>query len=160
MSNAEDGFDDFTTAFRKAMEDRKRTEPDAHREDLRALVGRCESPIETRLLAAIYGLLIGHMGQSGWTLRVQELVGPYRADILVVLENVRIVVECDGHAFHERTREQSTRDKRRDRFFAEQAYTVLRFTGSEIWADPVACAEDVLMVGFNQAEDRFARRRA
>ena len=54
------------------------------------------------------------------------------------------MIECDGHDYHERTKEQAARDKKRDRFFASKGYKVLRFTGSEIWADPEAVAEEAL----------------
>ena len=47
-----------------------------------------------------------------------------------------IAVECDGHEFHEKTKQQAARDKARDRD---------RFTGSEIWKDPGACADEVLV---------------
>lgn len=47
-----------------------------------------------------------------------------------------IAVEIDGHDFHERTKEQAMRDKQRDRAFASEGITVLRFTGSEVWKDP------------------------
>lgn len=55
----------------------------------------------------------------------------------------RVVVECDGHDFHERTKEQAKKDRSRDRFFAMHDLTVLRFTGSEIYADEVGCARQV-----------------
>lgn len=57
-----------------------------------------------------------------------------------------IVVECDGHDFHERTKEQATHDKKRDRDLTELGYKVLRFTGSEIWKNPFQCVQSVLRV--------------
>mgnify|MGYP003580046510 CR=1 FL=1 len=55
-----------------------------------------------------------------------------------------MIVECDGHEFHERTKQQARRDKQRDRFFQSIGYKVLRFTGSEIWADPDECASEII----------------
>jgi len=54
-----------------------------------------------------------------------------------------LVVECDGHDYHERTKEQAKKDRSRDRDLQSNGYTVFRFTGSEIWKDPNACAEQV-----------------
>jgi very-short-patch-repair endonuclease len=54
-----------------------------------------------------------------------------------------VIVECDGHDFHERTKEQAARDKSRDRELQLAGHRVLRFTGSEIWRDPVGCAHQI-----------------
>jgi very-short-patch-repair endonuclease len=54
-----------------------------------------------------------------------------------------LIVECDGHDFHERTKEQAARDRSRDRDFQLRDFGVLRFTGSEIYRDPWACAAQV-----------------
>lgn len=56
----------------------------------------------------------------------------------------RLVVECDGHDFHERTKEQAAKDRNRDREAQLGGLPVFRFTGSEIWRDPWGCAEKVI----------------
>lgn len=56
---------------------------------------------------------------------------------------VYINVECDGHDFHERTKEQAARDKRRDRDLQSVGWVVARFTGSEIFKDAPAAAAQV-----------------
>jgi very-short-patch-repair endonuclease len=55
----------------------------------------------------------------------------------------RLIVECDGHDFHERTKEQAAKDRSRDREFQLRGYAILRFTGSELYAKPLACALQV-----------------
>lgn len=55
----------------------------------------------------------------------------------------RLIVECDGHDFHERTKEQASRDRSRDRSVSALGYEIFRFTGSEIWRDPWGCADQV-----------------
>lgn len=50
-------------------------------------------------------------------------------------ENGRVVVECDGHDYHERTKEQAARDRSRDRALTGLGWRVLRFTGREIVRD-------------------------
>lgn len=54
-----------------------------------------------------------------------------------------LVVECDGHDFHERTKEQAAKDRSRDRTLSQMGYDVFRFTGSELWKDPWDCADQV-----------------
>ncbi len=77
----------------------------------------------------------------------QAIVGDYRVDFLLTptasgLTGRKIVVECDGHDFHERTKEQAERDRSRDRGLTA-GHTVLRFTGSEIYRNPRACAAQI-----------------
>ena len=86
------------------------------------------------------------------SIKMQHPVGGYRADFLVSwiaearpegIANVSVVVEADGHDFHERTKKQAAHDKRRDREMQAQGITALRFTGSEIHKDAFACAGEV-----------------
>jgi hypothetical protein len=63
-----------------------------------------------------------------------SLEGPWR----------KLIVECDGHDFHERTKEQAARDRSKDRCALVSGYDCFRFTGSEIWRDPWKCAYEIL----------------
>lgn len=56
----------------------------------------------------------------------------------------RLIVECDGHNFHERTKEQAAKDRSRDREALLAGLDVFRFTGSEIYRDPWGCAEKII----------------
>lgn len=49
---------------------------------------------------------------------------------------IAVAVELDGHDFHERTKEQAERDKRRDRSLLSMGWTTIRFTGSEVVRSP------------------------
>ncbi len=101
----------------------------------------------------------------GFTIYPQHRVGRYRADLAICLLErepnpggsgvyflddiphsfeAQIIVECDGHEFHEKTKEQAAHDKRRDRALFSEGWPVLRFTGSEIRADAAGCARQVL----------------
>lgn len=85
----------------------------------------------------------------------QHEIGAYRVDFLLLFYGgVKIVVECDGHEWHERTPEQAERDKTRDRFLQAQGYLVFRFTGREIWRDPIRCAREV----WGAAQAEWSRR--
>lgn len=80
----------------------------------------------------------------------QIIIENYRVDFLVSKYSWRekkhkyLAIECDGHDFHERTKEQAKKDRSRDRKLQELGFTVFRFTGSEIWADPMSCARQVM----------------
>lgn len=91
------------------------------------------------------------------TVEPQKIFGKYRVDFLIrFCEHIKseekknyfrirdLIVECDGHDFHERTKEQASRDRKKDRYLQELGYKVYRFTGSDIWKNPFECAEDVL----------------
>jgi very-short-patch-repair endonuclease len=54
-----------------------------------------------------------------------------------------IFVECDGHDFHERTKEQAERDRSKDRRIQEAGIPILRFTGREIFRNPLEVVNQV-----------------
>lgn len=104
------------------------------------------------------------VSMNGYAMTAQMRVGRYTADFGVQLTvgepdpggdgvvslsdaphsfRAKVIVECDGHAWHEKTKEQAAKDKRRDRFLLSQGWPVMRFTGSEIYADAAGCAEQV-----------------
>lgn len=100
------------------------------------------TPIEQIMYLALWG----YQPYPIRDLRFQEQIGDYRVDFLAlpaVESNKKIVIECDGHNFHERTKEQAQRDKKRDRDLQSSGYSVFRFTGSELWRDPEKCANEI-----------------
>lgn len=133
-----------------------------------SMAKRCESPIERLLLAAMYHVQELHYREFDiqWFLRdtpsgrpfppfggalyCQSPQGVYRLDFYIEMVDqetgkpwYRLAIECDGHDFHEKTKQQAQRDKSRDRWLQTEGISVLRFTGSEIWRDPIACADQV-----------------
>ncbi len=74
----------------------------------------------------------------------------YRVDfgLFVYAEGkeLKLAIECDGHDFHEKTKEQAAHDKKRDRAITAEGYRMFRFTGSEIWRDALGCADEVCKV--------------
>jgi very-short-patch-repair endonuclease len=69
--------------------------------------------------------------------------GRYRIDFAFFSGGERWAVELDGHDFHEKTKSQATRDKRRDRELVADGWRVLRYTGSEIYSDVDAVYDEV-----------------
>ncbi len=93
---------------------------------------------------------------SYFVVDAQPQIAGYRADFLIEKHELwytqkgektwfvgQVLVECDGHDFHEKTKEQARRDKQRDRKLSAAGYQVLRFTGSEIHADAEKCAQEI-----------------
>lgn len=78
----------------------------------------------------------------------QVKVGKYKADFIVRLapyeKVVWYAVECDGHNYHNLTKEQAVHDRARDRHFQQEGLVILRFAGTEIWRDPAIAGEAVL----------------
>jgi hypothetical protein len=55
-----------------------------------------------------------------------------------------VVIECDGHEFHQLTREQASNDHRRDRRLQYWRIPVLRFTGTDIVRGSEEFAQEVV----------------
>jgi len=55
-------------------------------------------------------------------------------------------IECDGHDFHEKTKEQVTHDKQRERILLNHFSKVIRFSGSEIYNNANKCVQEVLEI--------------
>jgi hypothetical protein len=131
------------------------------RERVTVAMDRCESPIERSYLAALADLALSRnafkqdlspeaiLPISG----AAELWQQYklndlrvRLDFAIVGPGVRLAIELDGHNYHERTPEQATRDRSRDRALTSQGWTTIRFTGREVHADARACARQTLEI--------------
>lgn len=151
--------------FNQAVEDALDSVRDQFAEVRQQVHAACQSPIETRMADALMtcGILLEgrppecigptelpNFDQSfrpALIIAPQRPIGAYRADFALwfcsILVPVRMVVECDGHDFHEKTKEQARRDKARDRYMLARGWPVMRFTGSEIHQDPEKCADEV-----------------
>lgn len=70
---------------------------------------------------------------------------------------VKCFVECDGHDFHERTKEQARRDRARDRHLQALA-PVLRFTGQELWEDSEKCWQETVECLIDVHNDEVSAR--
>lgn len=126
-----------------------------------AAANYCESPIEQMMLAA---LVFCSTGYGPWPLETwfpdmpssppsgrifiapQFEFGSYRIDIAMFAQDfsgneIRLAIECDGHNFH-RTKKQMRHDRKRERALQLKGWNVMRFTGSEIYEDAAACAEE------------------
>lgn len=115
-----------------------------------------ESPLEAAFLACweLYRLMPYGNGVSGgdFSLVQQVEVSGYRLDFQVTLAGdhwrgvaeryPKICIELDGHEFHERTKEQVTHRNRRDRALSLAGWRVVRFSGSEVYRNPLQCVKE------------------
>lgn len=132
--------------------------------DYDAHAGRCESPIERALFWALvagtwrrgaayeWGIVFNDDETGAVLTLTTQRPWPYfepryRFDfgLNISLREWRqdVAIECDGHDFHERTKEQAARDRSRDRELLLSGVPTVRFTGSEIFKDPAKCAQSV-----------------
>lgn len=125
------------------------------------LVALQQSPIEEKMALALLAHPLASIGflavqsdlpearRTGLFIVPQAKIGPYRADFALVMLSdgytIRLVVECDGHDFHEKTKKQAAHDKARDRYFLEKEWPVMRFTGSEIHRNAAKCADQAML---------------
>lgn len=141
------------------------------RRDIANLIAPCASPIERVFIAAFYAAYrtssVFFYGAAkafspppfdGVHVYPQVSIDGYRVDFLIADQSksghVRYtVVECDGHDFHERTKQQASHDKARDRHFQRKGWKVVRFTGSDIWRDPGGAASDAFEIAIGHGED-------
>lgn len=121
----------------------------------------CEVPIETTSLSPIEQIfVVAHeilsYYNSGimFTLEPQVLVGKdkkYRADFLVefyykdgiefVLDKP-LIVELDGFDHHS-NKKQMNYDYKRENELKSEGYDIIRFTGSQVYNEPLKCVETI-----------------
>lgn len=138
----------------------------------------CESEIERTMLAELLFCPFGYHagphkiqdpnvpGHLDWDVSIipQLKIGKYRVDFAVMVRNfagriLYMIVECDGHDFHEKTKAQAQRDKKRDRDILRAGWQVFRFTGSEIFRDVRACVAELDGHGAAWIEDDMKARK-
>ena len=63
-----------------------------------------------------------------------------------------LLIECDGHEYHNSSKDQVARDNKRDYELKKLGYDILHFSGSQIYRDPIGCAKDVYSYILNRIE--------
>jgi DNA helicase-2/ATP-dependent DNA helicase PcrA len=86
------------------------------------------TPIEEKMLQAL--------NENKLSYQPQVRIGRYTVDFLVTHENKKIIVECDGKAYHD-----PLKDCERDKALASEGYPICHFSGAEILGDVEACIE-------------------
>lgn len=100
---------------------------------------KCLSPIEKIMYSILdrikYDIFQSYSHDFNIDILPQEKIGSYIVDFLVIADfsDDKVIIECDGHDFHEKTKEQAKHDKERDRYLTSLGYKILRYAGSEIY---------------------------
>lgn len=148
----------------KALKDamiRAVLEPEAQTDRMRALqaiCAQCDSPIEKDLAAALLDCRDLHGGESvsvhtpdtsiagdsDVMICPQYAIGRFRVDFAIMRSTGRrLVVECDGIEFHDRTNMQFIAERQRERDILIAGWPTMRFAGAEIARDPDTCAKQI-----------------
>lgn len=137
----------------------EKTEKD-YAEYLEDSIKNCESPIEEYLATALRIVNIELIGLYNPFIKIKKFSKQekikcedktYRADFFISVEyknqeTINYVIECDGHEFHQKSKEQVERDNRRTRNLQKAGYNVIRFSGTEIYCNALKCAKEVLNI--------------
>lgn len=116
----------------------------------------CDSPIEKifLLVMEIYKCTHNVHFEIHPQYEIQTEKGEYIADFLISFSdyyiatgyypenNIEIIIECDGHEFHEKTKAQVKRNNERDLALKKAGYEVLHFSGSQIYNDYAKCVSE------------------
>ena len=135
--------------------------------------GTCQSPIEI-IFNFVFDIMVfdRHFNRNLPHLRLEQQYiiiangNDYRVDFYfdtnTLLEKsfkcenpLRLVIECDGHMFHEKTKEQVKRNNERNFDLQKEGYEVLHFSGSQIYNEPFECANkaiDYIMAKIGKVE--------
>lgn len=122
------------------------------------LLDKAESPIELILQYALLLTMYLYPGYYGAPLvllfnePIDGLSKNYRADIFFdcdeqpygEFDGYKLVIECDGHEFHEKTKEQVEYRNERDLELKKHGIDVLHFSGSQIYNNPFKCAFQII----------------
>jgi DNA helicase-2/ATP-dependent DNA helicase PcrA len=88
------------------------------------------TPIEEQLLHTLEAHKLSY--------QPQVRLGRYTVDFLVGTADNRVIVECDGRAYH-----SAEKDSERDKVLALEGYPICRFSGSDIYGDVEKCIETI-----------------
>jgi very-short-patch-repair endonuclease len=125
---------------------------------------RCESELE-RVFVMLLGVLTAGVDNISFAgefppqsegvgrrfvldITQQVPVAGYRCDFMLTIRSVtsqrfmRLAIECDGHSFHDRTPEQASSDRQRDRKLLAIAVPTLRYTFSDLTKRPDEFMQD------------------
>jgi hypothetical protein len=131
----------------------------------------CQSPIEQLLAVSLHSVINSPYRISRAEALGIDIIGvepqceiecgnkTYKVDFEIPVWNTNtkegkcFVVECDGHDFHEKTKEQVQKDKERERDLIKIGRIVIRYSGSEIYKDADECAREVCDIIFHHFEN-------
>lgn len=136
-------------------------------------IEKCGSPVEQMFYIAVnrYFNEIYHYidrgDQHDLFIAPQFKIKKYRVDFMIEIYRynddysttpiVRMLIEIDGHDFHEKTKAQVARDKKRDRTLSSECDALLRFSGSEIFKSPHKAAFEAYRIFLDKYLEKMSK---
>jgi len=74
----------------------------------------------------------------------KEMFDLNKYDIITSTPYPKVGIEIDSHIWHEKSKEQAMKDKKRERILIANGWQLLRFAGSEVYKDPARCVDETL----------------
>lgn len=68
----------------------------------------------------------------------------------------KLFVEIDGHEFHEKTKQQASNDRKRERALLSKCDHLIRLTGSEVYKEGHRCAKETLSILRKKFHEKYA----
>ena len=109
--------------------------PETFAEKLNIIEKFSESPFEESVAK--------YLVSRGYDIVQQWKVGAYRLDIVVVYNNLKVVIECDGEKYHS-SDEQIRSDMERQTILERCGWKFIRIRGSEYFRNPESTMENVI----------------
>ena len=76
-------------------------------------------------------------------------ISGYKPDFLISFNwyyQLQFAVEIDGHEWHEKTKEQASNDRKKDRAYLKNLTIPIRFTGSDVYHDAMNCVRETMEI--------------
>jgi len=76
-------------------------------------------------------------------------ISGYKPDFLISFSdysNLIFAIEIDGHQWHEKTKEQASNDRKKDRAYLKNMAIPIRFTGSDVYHDALSCVRETMEI--------------
>lgn len=154
---------DVTSSDEKVLKERISYQMEELFDEIISISSESQSPIE-KLFAIefnkflkrnrLYSLLDVFQFDQQYPIETEDPIESknYIVDFLITCSDYKreidckFAIECDGHEFHEKTKEQVAKDRERDRLLLEEGIITIRFTGSEIVSNPPECARQAVRI--------------
>lgn len=118
------------------------------------IVDSVKSPIEAILFTAMH-LLLNRRGfqlyiEPQYKIKINN--NTYIGDFIIqydkyinvfIKKDFKLIIECDGYDYHHTEKKQIEHDYERENNLKINGYDVIRFTGSQIYKNPLKCAQEV-----------------
>ena len=169
------GYESVRSHIPRAVDYARTVLASYYEESLAKVVAGAESPIEAVFMLwwDVYSRIIPHVREhlelhpqfgfapiNGRNYRADFVVWPRCLDYMSGSPYRAVVVELDGHDFHERTKEQVAARNQRDRDLQDKNYIVRHFSGSELFRSPGEVLNDVITVALEQVPAHMAHEKA